>query len=358
MQTNMRVNLGKNSYDIIISVGAIDRLGEHVKQAYSGRKIFVLTDAHVAPLYLERTEKVLQAAGYQTASLVLPAGESTKCLEKLAEVYNALHAFGATRSDALLALGGGVIGDLGGFAAATYMRGIPFMQVPTSLLAQVDSSVGGKVAVNLPVGKNLVGNFYQPKLVVIDPDTLRTLSDRQFREGMGEVIKYAAIRDAELFDLLEANTDREALMENIVEIIRRSLDIKRGMVENDERDTGERMLLNFGHTIGHSIEAAQNFSDYTHGEAVAAGMCLITELSENAGMTKPGTFVRLRALIEANNLPTNCSADLWPAMKSAVTVDKKHAGKKLTVVLVDKIGSSLLHATDNEFLTGTEALLR
>ncbi len=357
MQTTLRVNLGKNSYDILICAGAIDALGEHIKKAYSGGKIFVLTDEHVAPLYLERAEKALQAAGYQTASLVLPAGESTKCLEKLAEVYDALHAFGATRSDALLALGGGVIGDLGGFAAATYMRGIPFLQVPTSLLAQVDSSVGGKVAVNLPAGKNLVGNFYQPKLVVIDPDTLRTLTERQFRDGMGEVIKYAAIRDGELFDLLESNTGREAIMTHIVEIIRRSLDIKRGMVENDERDTGERMLLNFGHTIGHSIEAAQNFSEYTHGEAVAAGMCLITELSENAGMTQPGTFARLRALVEANNLPTDCDAALWPAMKAAVTVDKKHAGKKLTVVLVDGIGSSFLHETDNDFLSKTEALL-
>ena len=357
MENRLRVNLGANSYDIHIASGALDALGERLQTAHTGEKVFLLTDANVAPLYLSRAEASLRAGGYQVASLTLPAGEGTKSLERLAEVYAALNAFGITRSDALLALGGGVIGDLGGFAAATYMRGIAYVQVPTSLLAQVDSSVGGKVAVNLPTGKNLAGSFHQPRLVVIDPETLRTLTDRQFRDGMGEVIKYAAIRDAELFALLEYCAAREEIMLHIVRIIRRCLEIKRGMVERDERDTGERMLLNFGHTLGHGIEAAQHFSGYTHGEAVAAGMCLITALSEAAGMTRPGTLERLRAVVKANALPTDCPQELWPAMKSAVSSDKKHAGKALTVVLLREIGDATLFKTGDAFLAGAEDLL-
>ena len=358
MANNLHVELGKNSYEIFITAGLLGSLGEVVRTAFTGGKIFILTDEHVAPLYLARAERSLRAAGYETASLTLPAGEATKCLDRLSEVYDALHAFSVTRADALLTLGGGVIGDLGGFAAATYLRGIAYLQVRTSLLAQVDSSVGGKVAVDLPAGKNLVGSFYQPKCVLIDPETLDTLTDRQFRDGMGEVIKYGAIRDEALFALLEANTSRADLMAHMDEIIHRCLDIKRELVEKDERDTGERMLLNFGHTIGHGIEAAQNYAGYTHGEAVAAGMCLMTALSERAGLTPSGTLERLRALIEANDLPTGCAASLWPAMWQAIGADKKHAGKKLTVVVLEEIGVSRLYPTENAFLAETEALLK
>ena len=358
MANQLRVNLAQHSYEIHIASGLIDALGERLHPISAGGKVFILTDTNVGPLYLARVEKSLAAAGYQTAGLTLPAGEASKSLQRLSEVYDALYAFGMTRADALLALGGGVIGDLGGFAAATYMRGISFIQVPTSLLSQVDSSVGGKVAVNLPVGKNLVGSFYQPRVVFIDPDTLSTLTERQFRDGMGEVIKYGAIRDADLFALLEANPARADIMAHIDAIIYRCLDIKRDLVERDERDTGERMLLNFGHTLGHALEAAQNFRGFTHGEAVAAGMCLITALSESAGLTRAGTLERLRALIQANHLPTGGDAALWPAMWHAVGADKKHAGKALTVVLLKAIGSAFLHATDNDFLAGGEALLR
>lgn len=265
------VDLGERSYPIIIEDNLLDRIDEEIQKVFKGNKVFILTDENVNKFYGDRISSKLLEAGYDVRSLALPAGEETKSFFTLPEVYNALLDFNLTRSDLIITLGGGVIGDLGGFVASTYLRGVSFVQIPTSLLAQVDSSVGGKVAVDLEKGKNLVGSFYHPRLVLIDPLVLKTLEKRFLIDGMAEVIKYGCIKDNTLFEYLN-NTDVIEVINNIGTIIHRCCDIKREVVEKDEKDTGERMLLNFGHTIGHAIEQYYNYSKYTHGESVAIGM--------------------------------------------------------------------------------------
>ena len=328
------VALGGRSYEIHIEAGLLDRLGEYVAPL-GPRKCLLLSDSHVAPLYAQRATAALQAAGIACAALVLPAGETTKRIGYLEKVYDGLIQAGITRSDALVALGGGVIGDLGGFAAATYLRGIKLVQVPTTLLAQVDSAVGGKTAVDLPAGKNLVGSFYQPHLVLIDPDTLATLPPRELSGGMGEVIKYAATFDRDLWPLLEGP-------EHLEQVVLRCLDLKRQVVQRDELDTGERMLLNFGHTLGHAIEKAQNFEGYIHGEAVAAGMCLMTRITQARGITREGDAQRLEDMCRAWNLPVTADKALWPAMAPALNQDKKHLAGGLTVVALEELGRGKL----------------
>ena len=244
-----------------------------------------------------------------------------------------------------VALGGGVVGDLTGFCASTLLRGIPFVQIPTTLLAQVDSSVGGKVAVNLPKGKNLVGAFYQPKLVLIDPTCLETLSDRTFSDGMAEVIKYGVILDEELFGKIEASPSRQSIMDIIDDVIFRSCQLKKMVVEEDELDLGGRMILNFGHTFGHAIEKKYNFTDYTHGEAVAAGMVMAAEYGENMGISAPGTASRIRKLVSAFNLPQDVAIDSQSFL-DAVKVDKKGEGNIVSLVIPEKIGKVILKRTE------------
>ena len=254
----------------------------------------------------------------------------------------------------MIALGGGVIGDLAGLAAATFLRGIRFIQVPTTLLAQVDSSVGGKVAVDLPQGKNLVGAFYQPEAVLCDPDTLRTLTDAFWRDGLGEVVKYGCIGDAPLFDLLEgcAPGGRETLMGRIDEILTHCIQAKADVVAQDERDTGLRMTLNFGHTVGHAVEACQHYQGLSHGEAVALGMAVITRLSEGRGMTEAGTSARLDALLEALCLPRALPDLPEDALIAAMGMDKKSAGSALRVIVLDRIGVCRIHETSADFFRG------
>ena len=340
----LMVRLLERSYPICVEKGALERAGALVREYARDGKCVVVTDTNVGPLYLARTENALRSAGLNCASLTLPAGEATKCLEKLTEIYDFLCAEGITRKDTLVALGGGVMGDLTGLAAATFLRGINFVQIPTSLLAQVDSSVGGKVAVDLPQGKNLVGAFYQPKLVVLDPDTLRTLSDQVWRDGLGEVVKYGCIGDEALFELLEdcAAGGREALMAHMNEVLLHCLKAKAKVVEEDEHDTGARMTLNFGHTLGHAVEAVQQYNGLRHGEAVALGMAVITRMSEARGLTVPGTSARLEKLLTALGLPTHLEGIAPETLLTPMHMDKKNLGKTLRIILLKQIGQCFI----------------
>ena len=301
------VDLGERSYPIIIEDNLLDRIDEEIQKVFKGNKVFILTDENVNKFYGDRISSKLLEAGYDVRSLALPAGEETKSFFTLPEVYNALLDFNLTRSDLIITLGGGVIGDLGGFVASTYLRGVSFVQIPTSLLAQVDSSVGGKVAVDLEKGKNLVGSFYHPKLVLIDPLLLKTLEKRFLIDGMAEVIKYGCIKDNTLFEYLN-DTEVIEVINNIGTIIHRCCDIKREVVEKDEKDTGERMLLNFGHTIGHAIEQYYNYSKYTHGEAVAIGMYNISLISEERGITEEGTSKKIKNISLKIRRSSRCAA--------------------------------------------------
>ena len=356
MQT-ITVALGQRSYPIHIAPGLLDRAGSFLRDALGDCALAIVTDDQVAPLYLTRLEESLRAAGLRTASVVLPHGEQTKCLARLSELYTFLCDSRITRKDAVVALGGGVIGDLAGLAAATYLRGIKFVQIPTTLLAQVDSSVGGKVAVDLPQGKNLVGAFWQPSLVLCDPDTLTTLTPEYWRDGLGEVIKYGCIGDAALFSILEecAPGGREAIMRRIDEILRHCIQAKADVVAQDETDTGLRMTLNFGHTIAHAVETCQHYTGLRHGEAVALGMSVITRLTEARGMTALGTSTQLDHLLRALGMPTNLPAIPEEQLIAAMGMDKKSAGRALRVIVLDGIGSCRIHVTDPTFFAGMSA---
>jgi len=348
------VPLGDRTYPIHIGSGLLDCLGAHTLEALGEISVAVVTDDNVAPLYLDRAVKSLEAAGLRVCTITLPHGEATKCLDQLSNLYTFLCENRLTRKDAVIALGGGVIGDLTGLAAATFLRGVHFIQVPTTLLAQVDSSVGGKVAVDLPQGKNLVGAFYQPDFVLVDPDTLTTLSDEYWRDGLGEVIKYGCIGDAELFALLEACAPggRAALMDRIDDILMHCIQAKADVVAQDEKDTGLRMTLNFGHTIAHAVETCQHYSGLRHGEAVALGMHVMTRLTEQKGLTTPGTATRLDALLRRLDMPMQMPDFSEEAIISAMLMDKKFSGKVLRVIVLNEIGSSFIHPTDAAFFQG------
>ena len=353
----INVSLGPRSYPVMIGRGLIAACGEQVRETLGPCAAAIVTDDRVGPLFLAKTEKSLADAGLRTASIVLPHGEAVKSLDSLPGLYAFLAETGITRSDAVVALGGGVIGDLAGFAAATWLRGVRFVQIPTSLLAQVDASVGGKVAVDLPQGKNLVGAFWQPSLVLCDPDALTTLSGRFWRDGLGEVVKVGCIADEALFALLErtAPGGREALMARMDTILRRCIQVKADTVAQDERDTGRRMTLNFGHTVGHAVEVCEGYAGHAHGEAVAIGMAAVTRLSEARVLTAPGTLARLTALLEALGLPAALPAISEEALIAAIRRDKKNAGDTLRAVLLRRIGECFLYPTDLSFFRGMTA---
>ncbi|MDR1069505.1 MAG: 3-dehydroquinate synthase [Gracilibacteraceae bacterium] len=346
----LMTRLGDRSYPIIIRRGLLAGLGGEIRRLSRGSKIFIVTDENVNAHYGAKVEKSLQQAGYITGSLVLPAGERTKSFANVPVIYDALLDFGLTRRDMLLTLGGGVIGDVGGFAASTYMRGVAYAQIPTSLLAQIDSSIGGKVAVNHPRGKNLIGNFYHPTAVFIDPDALITLPDRFFADGMAEVIKTACVKDARLWRLIGGLMTRAEMRSDMEKIITRCCQIKKEIVEADELDKGERMILNFGHTIGHAAEAVYRYERYTHGEAVAIGMSLITAHSEALEMTAPGTTAALRKVLRAYDLPCGLEegAD-GAALVSSISHDKKNIGASLYIVLLKEIGQGFVYETTLPF---------
>ena len=307
----------------------------------------IISDDQVYPRYGNALKTQL-ATCYECYHLELPHGESTKNFKTLPVLYNAMLNAGISRSDLVIALGGGVIGDLAGFAASSYLRGVKLIQIPTSLLAQVDSSVGGKVAVDLPQGKNLVGAFYQPSLVLIDPTVLDTLDDRFISDGMGEVIKYGCIKDAGLFDLLASHSSFEDLKPDLPHIISRCVDIKRLVVEQDQFDTGERMLLNFGHTLAHAIEQYHNYEKESHGEAVSIGMYQISLLAEEKQLTHPGTSQRILKVLDLYGLPHSCGIPLTK-LTEAMTHDKKNLNNQLNLILLNEIGDSRIYPASVEF---------
>lgn len=341
----LTIDLSHSSYDIIIEKGLLNILSKEVSEVFKGKKIFILTDKNVDEFYGDKVIKELSDNGYNTKKLVLEPGEATKSFFTLPKIYDELLDFKLTRSDLIITLGGGVIGDLGGFVASTFLRGVSFIQVPTTLLAQVDSSVGGKVGVDLEKGKNLVGSFYHPKKVLIDPEVLNSLSDRIFNDGMAEVIKYGCIKDEKFFNELLNYKNKEEVMNNIEYIIHNCCTIKKEIVEKDEKDTGERMLLNFGHTIGHAIEQYYNYSKYTHGEAVAIGMYEITKISEAIRETKEGTAELIKNILIKYQLPYNLDIDI-SEIKDAISLDKKNIGNKLNLILISKIGESKIVKKD------------
>ena len=347
----LTVDLGPNSYPIHIENGILAKTGELVSEVFSGKKIMIVSDDNVFPLYGEIITKALSDSGFECHSFVLPHGEPTKSFQSLPKIYEALLNAKLTRSDLLIALGGGVIGDLAGFAASSYLRGIKFVQIPTSLLAQVDSSVGGKVAVDLPQGKNLVGAFYHPKAVIIDPDVLNTLPDHFISDGMGEVIKYGCIKDKELFELLCRHTSFDDLKPKLTQIIARCVDIKRIVVEADQFDLGERILLNFGHTLAHTIEQHFNYERESHGEAVGIGMYQITKIAEEKGLTTSGCAEQIKKALEIYKLPDNSNLPI-DVLTDAISLDKKNLNNHLNVVLLHDIGDSYVYPTDVSFFDG------
>jgi len=325
-------------YSVIIESGLISRSSQAFS-AYSGAKAAVISDTNVAPLHAESLLSQLRTSGVDPFLMTLPAGEPTKCRESLDCVYDFLLDHKITRTDIIVALGGGVIGDLTGYAAATYLRGTRFIQVPTTLLAQVDSSVGGKVAINHPKGKNLLGAFYQPELVLIDTNTLKTLDARQTGAGLGEVIKYGCIMDSALFDLIERCGSRENLAPLYPEIVARCIELKAQVVREDPFDTGLRMILNYGHTLAHAIENAAGYGAVLHGEAVCIGMVAAASWGEALGVTPVGTAGRIRRLLTAYDLPVDIPqgltrTELFPSL----VLDKKSLGKDIRVILLDEIG--------------------
>ena len=323
------------SYDILIGSGLLDKAGEYISAAITSRHVCVVTDDTVDALYSARMMSTLAKNGFSAVKFVFPHGEASKCHKTLIQLYDFLADNGFTRSDALIALGGGVTGDLTGFAAASYMRGIGFVQVPTTVLAQTDSSVGGKTAVDIAGGKNLVGAFYQPQLVLCDTDTLDTLTPEFFADGMAEVVKYGMIKSRELFDILSEKDIRG----NLEDIITRCVSIKAQVVENDEREKGERMLLNFGHTLGHAIEKYYNYTGMSHGYAVSIGMSVFTHIAERRGMCDPGVADKLDGLLKKCGLPLTTDAPMDVLYKNSLG-DKKRLSSGMNIIICSDIGTS------------------
>jgi 3-dehydroquinate synthase len=342
MQT-LTVDLGDRSYPIHIGPGLLtqsDLIVPHLLQ----KRVMVVTNTTVAPLYLAQLTATLESAGVKVAKVVLPDGEAYKNWETLNLIFDALLTDRAERKTTLIALGGGVIGDMTGFAAACYQRGVPFVQIPTTLLSQVDSSVGGKTGINHPLGKNMIGAFYQPKVVLADTDTLQTLPARELSAGLAEVIKYGLIWDAEFLAWLEANMDNLRALDAaaIAHAIYRSCEIKAQVVGEDEREGGIRAILNLGHTFGHAIETGMGYGNWLHGEAVAAGMVMAAQASQRMGWISEADVSRTRALIRAAGLPDvapDLGVDTWLEYMGH---DKKVEGGKMRFVLLKKLGEAVI----------------
>lgn len=346
--TVLQVSLGERSYPIVIGTGLLDETGWTKEIVRT--KVALVTNDTLWPLYGEKLATTLKAAGIAVVPIVLPDGESHKDWLTLNRIFDALLQHRCDRATTLIALGGGVIGDITGFAAATYQRGVPFIQIPTTLLAQVDSSVGGKTAINHPLGKNMIGAFYQPQRVLADTDTLKSLPDREYRSGLAEVIKYGLILDAGFFDWLEAHMAALVARDGaaLAHAIRRSCEIKAAVVAQDERETardGGRALLNLGHTFGHAIESALGYGTWLHGEAVGCGMALAARLSRDLGMLDNAACARAIGLIEAAGLVTQLPAITADTMLDHMGRDKKNEGGAIRLILLRRIGEAFVDST-------------
>ncbi len=342
--TTLTVDLGARSYPIHIGSGLLGR-PELLRAGLAGGSVMIVTNTTVAPLYLERVQAAFE--GLRQAAVILPDGEQYKNLETVDRIYTALLEQRFDRRTTLVALGGGVVGDMTGFAAATYQRGVAFIQIPTTLLSQVDSSVGGKTGVNHPLGKNMIGAFHQPRSVVIDIDTLGTLPDRELSAGLAEVIKYGLLGDAPFFDWLEQHIDklRQRDPEALEYAIARSCSDKAAVVAADETEQGRRALLNLGHTFGHAIETGLGYGEWLHGEAVGCGMVLAADLSRRMGWLTEAEVARIRKLIERAGLPVTPPPGLDAArLRELMAVDKKVIEGQLRLVLLRRIGEAVVTA--------------
>lgn len=343
------VHLGDRSYDILVGRGLISSLGSEMaarldQGASSERQALIVSSPEIDAFYGSGVSGSLKSAGFRVHSAMIPAGEQSKSAQSVAQLYQALYDMAADRRTVVVAIGGGVIGDLAGFVAATYTRGLDFVQVPTTLLAQVDSSVGGKTGVNFGSAKNLIGAFHQPRLVLIDPDTLRTLSPRERRSGLAEVIKYGIIADKVFFDLLRCEVTGllDLTSEHLAAVLAHSCTLKARVVELDERDEGLRAILNFGHTVGHALEAITSYRTYTHGEAIALGMVSASLIGEEVGVTQSADTQAVIALLQAAGFGVQLSSDHEiDALVRLLAWDKKSVGGSARFVLMEQIG----HAT-------------
>lgn len=334
------VELGVNSYKIFIGNNLHEELAKFCQSSDFSAKGLIITDSNVESLYAEDLQRILEENGLYTEIYAIPAGEGSKSLAMAEKLFTKCIELGMDRKSPVFALGGGVVGDLAGFVAASYMRGVPFVQVPTSLLAQVDSSVGGKVAVNHALGKNLIGAFYQPKAVFMDLDTLKSLPEREIYTGLGEIIKYGIIYDKEFFAYLEDNKEAVLTLENeaAMHMTARSCEIKAEVVSQDEKELGLRAILNFGHTAAHAIEKNTGYTKYNHGEAVGAGMVCAAYISESLGMISAADTERLVHLIEELHLPVKVEGCTVDMLYRDIFHDKKTVGGRVKWILMDEIG--------------------
>ena len=342
MLYDVPVNLEDRSYQIHIGAGVLERLGDLCAGAGLKGKCLIITDENVGDLYAKPVLKSLETAGFSASVATLPAGEQIKCGDRVFELYSRCIEAGLDRKSFVVALGGGVIGDLAGYVAATYLRGIPFVQVPTSLLAMVDSSVGGKTGINLPEGKNLVGAFYQPELVLADLDTLQTLPPREYRAGLAEIVKYGIIYDTSFFGLLEANIAKLPEVGNVdllAKVVSRCCEIKADVVAQDEREGGLRAILNFGHTVGHALEKVAGYGEYVHGEAVSIGSIFAARASVALTGLSQAECDRIEKIFADLGLPVNAPKYSWPDLRNAMSVDKKTVGGMPRFVLASSIGT-------------------
>ncbi|MET1247594.1 3-dehydroquinate synthase [Sporolactobacillus sp. STCC-11] len=355
----MSVALPHKKYPLFIERGILEQLGSLLTGIWSPRKIAIISDSHVAPLYQERIIRQLQTAGFHAVAFQVPAGESAKSWENAIRLYRLLTKNQFTRSDGVLALGGGVVGDLAGFVASTYMRGIAYIQIPTSLLAQVDSSVGGKTAINLDTAKNIIGTFHQPDAVFIDPDTLKTLPQRFICEGYAEIVKMSALEGGEFWQMTGDVHHPDEIVTQVEPLIRQSITYKSRIVCRDEKETGLRQILNFGHTIGHAIELLSDGA-LAHGEAISIGMAQIAQLFEDYGLTKNGTSDGLIQRLQQAELPLNSSLIGSAEFYRKIINDKKNHGGKLTLVYLKAPGQPAMRSIPISkaelFFTGKNSL--
>jgi 3-dehydroquinate synthase len=341
--SELEIRLAASSYKIEIEWGLLDMCGERIRRISDAERVIIISDETVWNHYGSRLEATLKSSGFIADKILIKPGEGSKNLETFAKICNQMADKNVLKDHLILALGGGVVGDIAGFAASVYMRGLSYVQIPTTLLAQVDSSVGGKTGIDLPQGKNMIGAIHQPLLVLTDPELLKTLSRKQLREGMAEIIKYGAIYDKDLFASLEEYGGIDGALLHIDHIIYRCCQIKGKFVEEDEKDKGERRKLNFGHSFGHAIERFGNFQTHSHGEAVAIGMDMAVKVGERLGATDEGVGKILSSLIKAYELPEKAEAS-YKDIATHMAADKKNDKRGFNLVLLKKIGESIIFA--------------
>jgi 3-dehydroquinate synthase len=349
----LEIKLPSRDYKISIGKGLLDNLGERIRQVSDAKNVLVISDRNVWRHYENKVRASLASTGLSVNTILIEPGEQSKNLMCFKDVSEKMSQMSVRRDHLIIALGGGVVGDMAGFIASVYMRGLPYVQVPTTLLAQVDSSVGGKTGIDLPMGKNLLGSFHQPISVVIDVDTLHTLDKRQLSEGMAEVIKYGAICDSELFSRLEAHGSVEGVLGEIENVVFKCCSIKKDFVEQDEKDAGERQKLNFGHSFGHAIERMGNYCENTHGEAVAIGMAMGAKVGEVLGITSAGVYERILKTVGSYGLPYMVPKLMRPEYMTLIDymgLDKKNEGSAIKLVLLKDIGESIIYNTSKDQL--------